>query len=1191
MPPNIFPAPATPAGPRRTRVHRFVRAAAVGIVGVLASSSVVLGAAGAAHAAPGDFTVQLEAPASVPVGESFNYVATLDFEGPATTHSGVVLTTTLDEGTTFDSCPIGGDSPIATCTYDAATRALTITLNDTQTDPLSVAYTVRQDPYNDRYEGEVLSTSITGAGGPSGPVTSNAVETVLTGSNEYRAGKNYQVLTGSDNRTVTYTFNVGVAGPQPGTFASHAQELTDTFPAGVEYVSSSASIGTWDVTAFPTVVWANDSTYYSNLQLDPSGSSISVTVRYPETEFPGLVSPPVNTVELRTQDANGVWHDGQPASAQSVPFAEGTAPGVAAAKAQVGGLNSAGYLQHLAVVKGSYVGPPGSPDLDMLSLEDSGSTGTANAAWYEHLDVQNLRVEFNGVLAAANLPYTFEYQTNGSTTWQSVTPPSGTGSQTTFLTHVVGSESWGEGTAVDLAPGETITGWRVVVAPGAETVPLGSEVQVTIGGQPVFRTIAEGVIDSSEPAGTEVGPVENTVTVRNGDGSLTDEASYVFTPVDSVYLTTTITGPATLSVGGTGTYRASIINQNPSETYSDSVMTVVLPCGILYDESKPFVPDTTPLVGVPSPAPAIGSGVTVDTTQRITDANGCEMQVITFTFDEVPPMRAPGTANHRVVERDGWTYDIPVTVLAEAYHPDNTSVLPQSWSHTNDPRFISIADGGTGAATIPMTGYGPFFSSDVLGLDPVRDSIGYSEVRTTINTAGGVLIDKLSSASADGPFALTSPVQGEAYWRIFVSNVLPNTVSEAVFFDRLPNTADGDDFSVVLAGAVTGVPAGSTVEYSTDATSATTGTWSADPAGAVAFRVNVPSMQTGATFTLMVPTSVDGVAAATQSADNQVSATATYNGNSVAFESNAATVTIASAPGISIVKTTNGIDVPSMEVAPILPEGGAVQWSYVVTNTGNTTLSGVTVADVGGASGAPGTSVDVVAPEGFDGILHVGESVTFSASGTAIDGLYENVATTTGTPADAEGIPIPDAAPVSSTDASWYTGGTVDLTITKEVSTEKDGPWTESVTAPVGSTIYWRISVTNTGAAPLSNIEVSDPRATSFETQTIELLAAGESRTFIVEHELTEALTNVATASVDINGETLAVTDDAAADTTTVTSTTPATPTPTGKAAKSRDGLALTGSGASSLMVGAVVILLSGVGAMFLYRRANRQHS
>ena len=154
-----------------TRARRVVRAAALGLAGILAGSSMILGTVVPASAADGDYTVELQAPASVPVGQSFNYTATLDFEGPAATHSGIVLTTTLPVGTAFESCPIGGSSPIASCSYDAGTRALTITLNDTDTDPLSVAYTVRQEPYDDRYEGEVLATSITGAGGPSGPVT------------------------------------------------------------------------------------------------------------------------------------------------------------------------------------------------------------------------------------------------------------------------------------------------------------------------------------------------------------------------------------------------------------------------------------------------------------------------------------------------------------------------------------------------------------------------------------------------------------------------------------------------------------------------------------------------------------------------------------------------------------------------------------------------------------------------------------------------------------------------------------------------------------------------------------------------------------------------------------------------------------------------------------------------------------
>ncbi|MFJ2367966.1 hypothetical protein [Microbacterium sp. NPDC087665] len=1163
----------------RTAAGRFVRAAALGIAGILAGSSLILGAAAPANAADGDYTLELDAPASIPVGQNFNYTATLDFEGPAATHSGIVLTTTLPAGVEFESCPIGGSSPIASCSYDSATRVLTISLNDTDTDPLSVAYTVRQAPYNDRYEGEVFAASIAGTGGPSGAVTSDTVETVVTGSNDYNSYKTSQVITGGDNRTVTYSFNINVAGPIPGTFASHMQELTDTFPGGVELVSSNAGIGAWDVSAFPTVVWSNDAEFFSYASVDPSGSAISITVRYPEDAFPGLVSPPANTVSLRTQDAGGVWHDGAPATTQSIPFAEGDAARVAADKSFTQGGSSAGYLGHQVRAKGSYVGPSGSPNLDALVVEDSGATGTPNASWYQHIDLSTIQVSFNSALAAANLPYTFDYQVNGSTTWQSVTPPGSTGTTAEFATHVAGSQAWNTGTtAVDLAPGETISGWRVVVAPGAETVPVNSEVQVTFGGQPVFRAIGEGIVESPAAAGAPVGPTENTVSVRNGDGTLVTDDTYNFTPVDSVYLTTTISGPSSMSVGGTGSYRASIINQNPSDVYADSVMTVVLPCGILYDDSQPFVPEATPLVGVPSPAPAIGSGVTVDTTKRITDANGCAMQVVEFTFDEVPPMRAPGVANHRRVEDSGWTYTIPVIVLAEAYNPAGTTVVPQSWSHTNDPRFLSVADGGTGATTVPMIGYNPFFNADGYDLDPTRDTIGYWQTRTSINTAGGVLIDKLSSATADGAYALTSPITDDAFWRIFVSNVLPGTVSNAVFFDKLPAAADGDDFGVTLTGPVTGIPAGATVEYSTDATSATTGTWTATPTGATAFRVTVPSMATATNFTLTVPTSVDGETVAGQSADNQISATAVYGGNPVAFESNEAVVTVAAASAISIVKTTNGIDVPTSDDAPVVPAGSTVQWSYLVTNTGNTTLSDVTVADIGGAAGEAGAEVEVVAPEGFDGILAPGESVTFTGSGTAIEGLYENVATATGAPSDAEGTPLPETDPVTATDSSWYTGGAVGLTIVKQVSLNEDGPWSESVTAPSGTKIYWSIAVTNTGEAPLTNVVVSDPLAPSFEPQTIDL-AIGETRVFVVEHTLTEALTNVATASVDVNGDTVAVADDAAA------AITPVPPVPD----KPTTGLAITGADATAILIIALLLIAGGMGIVVMRRRVGIQ--
>ena len=50
-------------------------------------------------------------------------------------------------------------------------------------------------------------------------------------------------------------------------------------------------------------------------------------------------------------------------------------------------------------------------------------------------------------------------------------------------------------------------------------------------------------------------------------------------------------------------------------------------------------------------------------------------------------------------------------------------------------------------------------------------------------------------------------------------------------------------------------------------------------------------------------------------------------------------------PSIDIEKATNGFDADTAAEAPVVFVGDAVEWTYVVTNTGNVPLSGVTVTD------------------------------------------------------------------------------------------------------------------------------------------------------------------------------------------------------------------------------------------------------
>ena len=114
------------------------------------------------------------------------------------------------------------------------------------------------------------------------------------------------------------------------------------------------------------------------------------------------------------------------------------------------------------------------------------------------------------------------------------------------------------------------------------------------------------------------------------------------------------------------------------------------------------------------------------------------------------------------------------------------------------------------------------------------------------------------------------------------------------------------------------------------------------------------------------------------------------------------------APDISIEKLTNGENADDAP-GPHIPIGDPVEWTYEVQNTGNVTLTGITVVD---DNGTPGDSADDITI--CSGItLDPGDSSTFTASGTAVAGQYGNIATATG---DYDGHTYSD------TDPSHYYG-------------------------------------------------------------------------------------------------------------------------------------------------------------------------
>ncbi|HWN43888.1 MAG TPA: hypothetical protein VNW71_16810 [Thermoanaerobaculia bacterium] len=180
-------------------------------------------------------------------------------------------------------------------------------------------------------------------------------------------------------------------------------------------------------------------------------------------------------------------------------------------------------------------------------------------------------------------------------------------------------------------------------------------------------------------------------------------------------------------------------------------------------------------------------------------------------------------------------------------------------------------------------------------------------------------------------------------------------------------------------------------------------------------------------------------------------------------------------PAIKIKKSTNGHDADTAP-GPEIEIGAAVNWTYVVTNTGDAALTGVKVTDDKGVTvSCPKTS------------LQPGESMTCTGNGTAQAGQYQNVGAVTGQPACGN--------PVSDDDPSHYFGKSEDpgLTIVKKTNGH-DANTAPGPEIPAGSTVTWSYIVNNTGNVTVSNIKVTDDKGVAVSCPKT-TLAAGESMT------------------------------------------------------------------------------------------------
>ncbi len=182
---------------------------------------------------------------------------------------------------------------------------------------------------------------------------------------------------------------------------------------------------------------------------------------------------------------------------------------------------------------------------------------------------------------------------------------------------------------------------------------------------------------------------------------------------------------------------------------------------------------------------------------------------------------------------------------------------------------------------------------------------------------------------------------------------------------------------------------------------------------------------------------------------------------------------------LSLLKLANG------DTGVSIPVGAPVTWSYQVTNTGNVTLTNVSVTD----SKVSPADIDCGGGSNVIASLAPGAEVTCTASGIAQQGIIYNRGTATGTP--------PSGPAVSSSSTADYLGFKAKVRLVKRTN-GGDG-----LRIPVGSPVTWTYAVTNTGSkyAPLAEVTVTDNLVPSADidcgsgTNVIASLNAGASVT------------------------------------------------------------------------------------------------
>jgi len=122
-------------------------------------------------------------------------------------------------------------------------------------------------------------------------------------------------------------------------------------------------------------------------------------------------------------------------------------------------------------------------------------------------------------------------------------------------------------------------------------------------------------------------------------------------------------------------------------------------------------------------------------------------------------------------------------------------------------------------------------------------------------------------------------------------------------------------------------------------------------------------------------------------------------------------------PAVTLTTLINDSSVTAAP-GPDLTVGDPVTTTYRATNTGNTTLTNLTVTD----DGVESADIDCGTGSNIVPVLAVGASATCHASEIVTEGDHRNTGTVTAIAVNTESAPFPNIPAVTAADRSWYRG-------------------------------------------------------------------------------------------------------------------------------------------------------------------------